>query len=71
MASESVNALKPLQLVITPNLQLMKTFNLSVVVVIKWYHLLMQINNANVLKPKGMLYNAVLLTRPYTMIESN
>ena len=35
MASESVNALKPLQLVITPNLQLMKTFNLSVVVVIK------------------------------------
>ena len=37
MASESVNALKPLQLVITPNLQLMKTFNLSVIV-IKWYH---------------------------------
>ena len=39
MASESVNTLKPLQLVITPSLQLMKTFNLSVVVVvIKWYH---------------------------------
>ena len=38
MASESVNALKPPQLVITPNLRLMKTFNLSVVVVIKWYH---------------------------------
>ena len=38
MTSESVNALKPLQLVITPNLQLMKTFNLSVVIVIKWYH---------------------------------
>ena len=46
MTSESVNALKPLQLVITPNLQLMKTFNLnqlllfslSVVIVVKWYH---------------------------------
>ena len=37
MASESVNTLKPLQLIITPNLRLMKTFNLSVVVVIKWY----------------------------------
>ena len=38
MARESVNALKPLQLVITPNLQVMKTFNLSVVIIIKWYH---------------------------------
>ena len=38
MASESVNALKLLQLVITPNLGLMKTFNLSVVIVIKWYN---------------------------------
>ena len=38
MTSESVNALKPLQLVITPNLGLMKTVNLSFVIVIKWYH---------------------------------
>ena len=46
MTSESVNALKQLQLIITPKLQLMKAFNdnylllfsLSVVTVIQWCH---------------------------------
>ena len=32
---------------------------------------LMQVINANILKPKGMLYNVVSINRQNTMIESN
>ena len=31
----------------------------------------MQVSNANILKPKGMLYNAVSFQRQNTMTESN
>ena len=33
--------------------------------------LLMQVINANILKPKGMLYNMVLIQRQNTTIKSN